>query len=97
MCVVKLHVSVAEMCVVCSVLVRFVHALVLGAWLLSFSFKHNIWRGLNTSGLLNIWCTVILMAITGSCERDFTATSGLGHDSARPTEGSIADTVKTLH
>ena len=43
---VKLRVFAGKLCVVCAVLVRFVHSLVLGAWLLSFSFKH-IWRSLN--------------------------------------------------
>jgi hypothetical protein len=39
--------EVTKLCVVCAVLVPFIHALVWGAWLLSFSFKHNIWRSLD--------------------------------------------------
>lgn len=90
---VKLRISAAKLCVLFVVLLLFVDPKVLGAWLLSFSFKHDIWCNWGTSGLLNIWYTVIVMAVTGSWERDSTATSGLCLDCARTTEGSIANSV----
>jgi hypothetical protein len=93
---VKLRISTGKLCFLFAMLGRCIHTLVFGAWLLSFSCKY-IWRNWDTSGLLNIWCTVIVMADAGSWERDSTATSGVGLDSLRPTEGSIADIVKTLH